>query len=66
MVVDYDYFFARSKLNKPKAHGGRYYVQIDSTDPSNVEIFFYRPVPDSIGDAPDSGSTYMPGYKKEH
>ena len=76
MVVDYDYFFAQSKLsasgstqhwlfNKPKTPGGRYYVQLDYTDPSNVEIFFDHPVPDSITDVPDSGWTYMPSYKKE-
>jgi hypothetical protein len=74
MVVEYYYFFARLKLagvtstknwlfDKPYTRGGRYYVQVDYTDPSNVEIFFDRPVPDSITEAPDNGWTYMPGYR---
>lgn len=76
MVVDYDYGFAGSKFSadgstqhwlfdKPKSPGGRYYVQMDYTDPSNVEIFFDHPVPDSVTQAPDSGWRYMPGYENE-
>ena len=76
MVVDYEYFFARSKykkytstnnwlFNKPITHGGRYYVQFAYINPDNSDMLFNCPVPDSITNSPDSGWEYMPGYEKE-
>jgi hypothetical protein len=75
MVVDFDYSFAGAKFshsgstqdwlfNKPNTHGGRYYVHFDYTDPSNVQILFDHPVPDSVEVVPDSGWVYMPGYAR--
>lgn len=76
MVVDYEYFFDRSKyvksistskwlIDRPNTHGARYYVRFAYTDPSNAEMLFNRPVPDSIINSPDSGWAYMLGYEKE-
>ena len=75
LVVDYNYSFAGRQYSnlgstkkwiwgKPNTHGGRYYVQLAYTNPSNAEIFFDYPVPDSIKNCPDSGWAYLPGYEK--
>ena len=56
---DYPYDW-HNDINK---EGGRYYVQFASNNPSNSEMLFEYPVPDSIKFAPDSGWSYMPGYE---
>jgi hypothetical protein len=76
MVVEYDYYFAGSKyshsnttknwlFDKPNTHGGRYYVVFASNHPTNVVMLFKYPVPEYIGEAPDSGWVNMPGFENE-
>jgi hypothetical protein len=73
MVVEYEYSFAGVHYstatstkdwlwNKPNTHGGRYYVELAYNNPTNAEISFEYPVPDSVTNGPDSGWVTMPGY----
>lgn len=40
--------------------GGRYYVKFSPADPTNVEILFDKPVPESILNAPDTAWLKIP------
>jgi hypothetical protein len=74
LVIDYRFRFLNSEysnsnatkswlIDKPIVQGGRYYVQFAYNNPTNAEILFKYPVPDSIINAPDRGWVYMPGYE---
>ncbi|SRR6266496_3370647 len=68
--IHYRYFIHREKFsdsgdwpwldNSVTTRGGRYFVKLDSTNYSNVEILFRCPVPDYIHEAPDSGWNKLP------
>lgn len=75
LVIDYRFHFLGSDytnsnttkswlINKPITQGGRYYIQFAYNNPSNAEMLFQYPVPDSIVNAPDSGWTHLPGYER--
>ena len=72
-IVDYKYKYEGilykkddswigSSFNLPNI-GSRYYVQYASNNPSNAEMLFQYPIPDSLQEVPDSGWVNMPGYK---
>ena len=71
LIVDYTYSFAGKQYSnsmptdkwlneKPAARPRRFYVRVASSDPGNAELLLDQPVPEAVGECPDSGWMKLP------